>query len=237
MQHPKARFDYSKNVFVIAHYVFSAMLCYPVPQLQGPKCFSFTLVSWRGSSAKSPGSRSFLSMSMTVGKRRISASEIQNRSCHIGPFSTLGNAIKHGKEDEEEVVTQFVRQHISVLDKAPTPFKIGNTSVAGKYQKITEKKHVCVVTHHDVVSVENGDVLEDFPGHADELRYDQAADGKHSDAPVLSFRTPTMGINARKRNVVKHRTVGAGNNLTVQNLYDPQQQHCCQTRLLLKSSV
>lgn len=70
--------------------------------------------------------------------------------------------------------------------------------------------------------VEDRNVLEDFPGHADELRYDQAADGKHGDAPVLSFRTPTIGINARQRNAVKHRTVGAGNNLTVQNLYDPQ---------------
>lgn len=139
MQDPIASIDYSNNVLVIAHDEFSIMLCYPVTQLQGPTCFSFTLVSWRGSSAKSPGSRSFLSMSMTVGKRRISASEIQNRSCHIGPFSTLGNAITHGKEDEAEVVTQFVRQLISVLHKAPTPCKNRNASVVGKYQKRRKK--------------------------------------------------------------------------------------------------
>lgn len=47
-----------------------------------------TLHRLRGSSAKSPGSRSFWSMLMTVGNRRISAREIQKRSCHMGPFST-----------------------------------------------------------------------------------------------------------------------------------------------------
>lgn len=41
------------------------------------------------------------------------------------------------------------------------------------------------LTHHDVVRVEDGHVLEDLPGHPDELGYDQTADRKHGDAPVL----------------------------------------------------
>ena len=40
-------------------------------------------------------------------------------------------------------------------------------------------------THHDVVRVEDGHILEDFPGHPDELGCDQTADREHSDAPVL----------------------------------------------------
>lgn len=40
-------------------------------------------------------------------------------------------------------------------------------------------------THHDVVRVEDGHVLEDFPGHPDEFGCDQTADRKHGDAPML----------------------------------------------------
>lgn len=40
-------------------------------------------------------------------------------------------------------------------------------------------------THHDVVSVEDRDVLVDLSRHADEFWCDQAADGKHGDATVL----------------------------------------------------
>lgn len=43
-------------------------------------------------------------------------------------------------------------------------------------------------SHHHVVRVENRHVLEDVSGHADELWYDEANDGKHGNAPVLYER-------------------------------------------------
>lgn len=65
------------------------------------------------------------------------------------------------------------------------------------------------LSHHGVVRVENGNVLVDLPGHADELRYDEAQDGKHGDAPVLDKKKKdektrvTCNVGARTSSSLK----------------------------------
>ena len=44
--------------------------------------------------------------------------------------------------------------------------------------------------------VEDGDILEDVPWQADELRDDKADDGKHGNAPVLDVSSESTAMNA-----------------------------------------
>lgn len=81
------------------------------------------------------------------------------------------------KEKRGTTTTSYIRSVIRVktqrLGKTEEGRALGNKRGGGD-------------THHDVVRVEDGHVLEDLSGDADELWCDQAADGKHGNASVLA---------------------------------------------------